>query len=98
MNEFKDITVDNIPWLTTNIIISEPTNNEDSLQMDDITLSFTRLSNTVGGFVEVQVGDMTHQLQRVIAKCQCEFRLTNLDEELDPAAEEFVPQVKSQKI
>ena len=34
---------------------------------------------------------VVHELQRVIARCECEFQYINLDDELDPVAKEYTP-------
>ena len=53
--------------------------------------ALTKISDSVGAFVEVPVQGVTHQLQRVISRCGCEFRYVSLDDELDAVAEEYVP-------
>ena len=88
MEEFKDITPENIPWLTTDIIVGA--NSEQEADLNDISM-YTRQSELVGAFVDVTVQGVPRQLQRVISRCGCEFKLVNLDDELDPVAEEYMP-------
>ena len=92
MENFKDITIDKIPWLTSDIIAGDSsTESNDSHNIH----AFTKASDAVGAFVEVQVQGVVHQLQRVISRCSCEFMYVNLDDEIDPLAEEYVPSFPS---
>ena len=87
MQNFKDITVDNIPWLPTSVITgTTKTDAESTIGKLDL---FTRVSDAVGAFIDVNVGNNKYQLQRVIAKCELEFSYLNFDDELDPLAEEY---------
>lgn len=88
VTNFKDITVDNIPWLTENVIVGESTEEKDDPH--NIS-SYMKTSDAVGAFVDVNVLGETCQLQRVISRCGCEFRYVSLDDELDPVAEEYGP-------
>ena len=55
------------------------------------------LSNilNIGSIIEIKKrkgGEtVVHELQRVIARCECEFQYINLDDELDPVAKEYTP-------
>ncbi|XP_047142514.1 bridge-like lipid transfer protein family member 2 isoform X1 [Hydra vulgaris] len=93
VENFKDITVDNIPWLTSDIIAGD--NSSENNDLPNIN-AFTKASDAVGAFVEVRVQGVVHQLQRVISRCSCEFMYVNLDDEIDPLAEEYVPSVPSE--
>ena len=81
--------MDNISWLTNSVIAGESSEEEKS-DPHDIS-SLTKMSESVGAFVDVPVKGVKYQLQRVISRCECEFRYISLDNELDPLAEEFVP-------
>ena len=92
MQNFKDITVDNIPWLPTSVITGTTKTDAEST-IDKLDL-FTRVSDAVGAFIDVNVGNNKYQLQRVIAKCELEFSYLSFDDELDPLAEEYQPSVE----
>ena len=92
MQNFKDITVDNIPWLPASVITGASKTDAEST-IDKIDL-FTRVSDAVRAFIDVDVGNNKYQLQRVIAKCELEFSYLSFDDELDPLAEEYLPSVE----
>uniref|UniRef100_A0A7M5UVQ0 FMP27/BLTP2/Hobbit GFWDK motif-containing RBG unit domain-containing protein n=1 Tax=Clytia hemisphaerica TaxID=252671 RepID=A0A7M5UVQ0_9CNID len=102
---FKDLTVESIPWLTDDIIAGDQSpqpqtqsTNEDS-QNDEIPLFKT--SEATGSIIEIKKHKgsevIIHELQRVIARCECEFQYVNLDDELDPVAKEYTPNTPMQK-
>ena len=65
----------------------------------DIIVAFTKPAtfhpSFVGSIIEIKKRKgnevITHILQRVIARCECEFQYINLDDELDPVAKEYTP-------
>lgn len=85
MKNVEELTVDSIPWLTYDVITSDVNATPQGAENE---MLFGKNSESTGAFVEISLDGKVHQLQRVISRCECEFRYVNLGDELDPVAKE----------
>ena len=88
------ISLSNIPWLDTSVI----TGRQEKQTFDIADLAnIVGSGDSVGGVISRVVGAGTNQeapqLQRIVARCGCDFYFVSFSAELDPVAEEMAPSV-----
>lgn len=92
-----NIGLDSSPWLSTSVITGRLDKNSfDIADLADIVGS----GEAVGGMVNAVVGSSAGllgqeptQLQRIVARCSCEFHFVSFSPDLDPVAEEHAHEV-----
>ena len=87
--DLNDNSSSSIPWVNASVISGMPTSDDTDAQSN--VAAFMKSSYCVGSIVNVSVGGITTELQRVVSPSHCEFNYVSLDPELDPFAEEFEP-------
>lgn len=95
------IGLDSTPWLSTSVITGRQDKNSfDIGELANIVGSGEAVGgmvNAIGGMVNAVVGSGAKQeptqLQRIVARCSCEFYFVNFSPDLDPVAEEHVHEV-----
>lgn len=91
------INLNNIPWLDTTVITGRQSQQKTGFDIADLA-NIVGSGEAVGGVVTSVVGGTTAgaaqdipQLQRIVARCGCEFYFVNFSTELDPLAEGAAP-------
>ena len=83
--------LDGSPWLSTSVITGRV--NKNSFDIADLA-NIVGSGEAVGGMVSAVVGGgrgagvEATQLQRIVARCSCEFYFVSFSPDLDPVAEE----------
>ena len=88
-----NIGLDSTPWLSTSVITGR--HNKNSFDIADLA-DIVGSGEAVGGMVNAYVGSAGQeptQLQRIVARCSCEFHFVNFSPDLDPVAEEHAHEV-----
>jgi hypothetical protein len=91
------INLNNIPWLDTTVITGRQSQQKTGFDIADLA-NIVGSGEAVGGVVTAVVGGATAgaaqdipQLQRIVARCGCEFYVVNFSTDLDPLAESMAP-------
>ncbi|RMX38549.1 hypothetical protein pdam_00010221 [Pocillopora damicornis] len=88
-----NIGLDSTPWLNTSVITGRQ--NKNSFDIADLA-NIVGSGEAVGGMVDADVGNTGQeptQLQRIVARCGCEFHFVSFSPDLDPVAEEHAHEV-----
>ncbi|XP_068677612.1 bridge-like lipid transfer protein family member 2 isoform X2 [Montipora foliosa] len=89
-----NIGLDSTPWLSTSVITGRLDKN--SFDIADLA-NIVGSGEAVGGMVNAYVGRLTGQeptqLQRIVARCSCEFYFVSFSPDLDPIAEEYAANI-----
>lgn len=91
------VNLNNIPWLDLSVITGRQAQEKGGFDIADLA-NIVGSGEAVGGVVTAVVGGATAgagqdvpQLQRIVARCGCEFYFVNFSTELDPLAESMTP-------
>ena len=88
------IGLESTPWLSTSVITGRLDKN--SFDIADLA-NIVGSGEAVGGMVNAVVGSGARQeptqLQRIVARCSCEFYFVNFSPDLDPVAEEHAHEI-----
>lgn len=74
--------------------------NKNSFDIADLA-NIVGSGEAVGGMVDADVGNTGQeptQLQRIVARCGCEFHFVSFSPDLDPVAEEHAHEVVVSKV
>ena len=94
MNAEDNISLNNIPWLDTSVITGRQEKQTfDIVDLADIVGSGESVGGVITRFVGAGTSQEAPQLQRIVARCGCEFYFVSFSSELDPVAEEMAPRV-----
>ena len=89
-----NIGLDSTPWLSTSVITGRQDKNSfDIADLANIVGSGEAVGGMVNAVVGSGAGQEPTQLQRIVARCSCEFYFVNFSPDLDPVAEEHVHEV-----
>ncbi|XP_020627121.1 protein KIAA0100-like isoform X2 [Orbicella faveolata] len=89
-----NIGLDSTPWLSTSVITGRQDKNSfDITELANIVGSGEAVGGMVNAVVGSGAGQEPTQLQRIVARCSCEFYFVNFNPDLDPVAEEHVHEV-----
>jgi len=91
------VNLNNIPWLDLSVITGRQAQEKGGFDIADLA-NIVGSGEAVGGVVTAVVGGANGgsgqdvpQLQRIVARCGCEFYFVNFNAELDPLAESMTP-------
>ena len=88
------IGLDSCPWLSTSVITGRLDKN--SFDIADLA-NIVGSGEAVGGMVNATGAGPGHeatQLQRIVARCSCEFYFASFSSDLDPVAEEHAANIE----
>lgn len=89
-----NIGLDSTPWLSTSVITGRQDKNSfDIAELANIVGSGEAVGGMVNAVVCSGAGQEPTQLQRIVARCSCEFYFVYFSPDLDPVAEEHVHEV-----
>lgn len=97
MSPEDSVNLNNIPWLDISVITGRQSQQKTGFDMADLA-NIVGSGEAVGGVVTAVVGGATvgaaqdvPQLQRIVARCGCEFYFVNFNTDVDPLASSYTP-------
>ncbi|XP_078363340.1 bridge-like lipid transfer protein family member 2 isoform X2 [Oculina patagonica] len=88
------IGLESTPWLSTSVITGRLDKNSfDIADLANIVGSGEAVGGMVNAVVGSGAGQEPTQLQRIVARCSCDFYFVNFSPDLDPVAEEHAHEI-----